>query len=229
MPDPFAHERLIDDLASSLRPVRRLPAPTWRACAWLSAILGMGLVMSLFADTASLASRFAVPDLRYAAFGAAATAVAAAMAAFQSSVPGRSSLWSLLPLPPLTLWLGASGLGCLRGWLAPGTDLPDAHEMRGCFVFLMAVSVPLSALLVLMLRRACPLRPTLTAALGGLAAASAAAALLVPFHPHDATATDLLVHCVAVLLIVGANGLLGGRLLDARRQVTGREKVRASL
>ena len=72
----------------------------------------------------------------------------------------------------------------------------------------------MSLLLVAMLRRACPLRPNLTAALGGLAAAAAAAALLVPFHPHDATATDLLVHLIAVLIIVGLNGLLGGRLLN---------------
>ena len=86
--------------------------------------------------------------------------------------------------------------------------------MRGCFVFLMSVSLPLSALVILMLRRACPLRPNLTAALGGLAAAAAAAALLVPFHPHDITATDLLVHLVAVGSVVGLNSIAGGRLLD---------------
>ncbi|ACK82016.1 conserved hypothetical protein [Methylorubrum extorquens CM4] len=86
--------------------------------------------------------------------------------------------------------------------------------MHGCFAFLMSVSLPLSVLLVTMLRRACPLRPNLTAALAGLAAAAGAAALLVPFHPHDATATDLLVHLVAVLIVVGLNGLLGARLLD---------------
>ena len=86
--------------------------------------------------------------------------------------------------------------------------------MRGCFVFLMGVSLPLSVLLVLMPWRACPLRPNLTAAIEGDAAAAAAAALLVPFHPGDATATDLLVHMVGVLVVVGMDGLVGGRLFD---------------
>ena len=110
----------------------------------------------------------------------------------------------------------SSGVGCLRQWTVPGTDLADAHEMGGCMVFLLGVSAPLSLALVLMLRRACPLRPNLTAALSGLAAAAAAAALLVPFHPHDATATDLLAHLVVVGAIIGANGLAGGRLLAGR-------------
>jgi hypothetical protein len=67
-----------------------------------------------------------------------------------------------------------------------------------------------------MLRRACPLQPNLTAALGGLAAAAAAATLLMPFHPHDATASDLLIHAVAVLGVIGLNGLAGSRLLGRR-------------
>lgn len=179
---------------------------------WSGAVLALGAILLPLSDGAGLQGRLGVPDLRYAALGAFLTAVAAAFAAFQSSVPGRSPAWTFLPLPPLVLWLGVSGLGCLRGWIAPGSNLAAPEEMRGCFVFLMSVSLPLSVLLVLMLRRACPLRPMLTAALGGLAAAAAAGALLVPFHPHDATATDLLVHLVAVLLVVGLNGLLGGRL-----------------
>jgi hypothetical protein len=157
--------------------------------------------------------RMHVPDLALAATGAVLTAVTAACAAFATSVPGRSAGWALLPLPPLALWIGASGLGCLREWAAPGTDIPGADTVMGCFSFLICVSVPLSALIVVMLRRACPLRPNLTAALGGLAVAAAAAALLMPVHPHDATATDLLIHAAAVAIIIGLNGLAGGRLL----------------
>ncbi len=217
MSEPARHDSLVEDLAAGLVPVRRLAPPGRRALAWCGAALALGLLILPFADTAGLELRLGVADLRYAGLGALLTAVAAAYAAFQTSVPGRSAAWALLPLPPLLLWIGASGLGCLRAWIAPGADIPDAGEMRGCFVFLMGASLPLSCLLVWMLRRACPLRPGLTAALGGLAASAAAAALLVPFHPHDATATDLAIHLAAVALIVGLNGLAGGRLLEPRR------------
>jgi hypothetical protein len=214
MSDPASHERLVEELARSLAPVRPLPGPGWRAVAWFSAVLALAILLLPLSDAASLQLRLGVPDLRYAALGAILTSMAAAFAAFQSSVPGRSRAWALLPIPPLVVWLGVSGLGCLRAWLAPASNLAETGEMRGCFVFLMGVSLPLSILLVTMLRRACPLNPSLTAALGGLAVAAAAAALLVPFHPHDATATDLAVHLVAVFIVVGLNGLLGGRILE---------------
>ncbi|GEL44657.1 hypothetical protein MEX01_52480 [Methylorubrum extorquens] len=218
MPDPAGHEQsvtdLVDDLALSLTPVRRLPGPGIRTLAWCGAVLVLGAALLPLADLSGLWARLGVADLRYAAVCAFLTCTCAAFAAFQSSVPGRSPAWALLPLPPLVLWIGFSGLGCLRGWIAPAANLAEPEEMRGCFAFLMSVSLPLSVLLVTMLRRACPLRSNLTAALGGLAAAAAAATLLVPFHPQDATATDLLVHLVAVLVVVGLNGLLGGRLLD---------------
>lgn len=205
---------LLDDLSGDLRPVRRLAPPAVRALGWFGAVLALTLVLAPFADLHAVRERLAVPDLGVAALGAVLTALCAALAAFQTSVPGRSRLWALLPLPPLALWLGASGLGCLRAWIAPESNLADAAEMRGCLYFLLGVSLPLSVLLVLMLRRACPMRPNLTALLAGLATAGAAAALLVPFHPHDATAIDLAMHALAVCAIIGLNGLAGGRLLD---------------
>lgn len=210
------HERLVEDLAGALEPVRPLPAPAARAGAWLGAALLLGLVLAAWSGTGGFLLRMGVPDLALAAAGAVLTAAAAAFAAFATSVPGRSAGWALLPLPPLVLWIGASGFGCLREWIAPGTDIPNAHTVTGCFGFLVCVSVPLSALIVVMLRRACPLRPNLTAALGGLAVAAAAAALLMPVHPHDATATDLLIHAAAVALVIAVNGLAGGRLLGRR-------------
>ncbi|AWN41369.1 NrsF family protein [Methylobacterium durans] len=217
MPDLDRHDRLVEELAGRLTPVRRLSAPGRRAVLWGGAALALGLLVLPFADLSGLHARLGVTDLRLAAVGAALTAAAAAVGAFQTSVPGRAAAWALLPLPPLALWLGASGLGCLRAWLAPASGIAEAEEMRGCFVFVMGVSLPLSVLLVLMLRRACPLRPNLTAALAGLAAAATAAALLVPLHPHDATATDLAVHAAAIVLVIGLNGLLGGRILDGSR------------
>jgi hypothetical protein len=56
------------------------------------------------------------------------------------------------------------------------------------------------------------LRPNLTLALGGLAAAGMAATLLNFFHPYDASVTDLVLHAVAVAVVVVANRLFGQRL-----------------
>lgn len=218
------HESLVDDLVGGLAPVRRLSPPAWRAAAWLAAVLALAAILMPMADMDGLRIRLATPDLRVAALGAGLTAVAAALAAFMTSVPGRSLRWALLPLAPAAFWIGASGLGCLRGWLAPGTTPADGHAMGGCLAFLVGVSLPLSVLLVAMLRRACPLHPNLTAALGGLAAAAAAATLLVPFHPHDATATDLLIHAVTVLGVIGLNGIFGGRLLGGGPDASRRDR-----
>jgi hypothetical protein len=82
-------------------------------------------------------------------------------------------------------------------------------------VFVIVVSLPLSILLTVMLRRGYALRPGLVAIVGGLASAAAAATLLNFFHPFDAIVTDLLVHVGAIALVVAVNGIFGGRLLQA--------------
>ena len=85
-------------------------------------------------------------------------------------------------------------------------------EARDCLVFIIFLSVPLSALLLVMLRRAYPLYPALTATTGGLAVTATAATLLHFFHPYDAAATDLVDHAAAVARVIGANRVLGGRV-----------------
>jgi hypothetical protein len=150
-----------------------------------------------------------------AVFGSALTAVLAAIAAFELSLPDAPRAWAWLPLPGALLWVAASSLGCLRVWFLPDTHVAELGESRDCLIFIVSLSVPLSALLFLMLRRACPLRPGLTAAVGGLAVAAAAATLLNFFHPYDVAATDLAVHGIAVALVVGANRALASRILTA--------------
>lgn len=215
MSDGSRHDALIDGLVTGLRPSGRRPAPWRLALAWTALVLGLAVLLAPWVDWVSLGARMRVADLRWATIGAGLTAVTAAWAAFQTGVPGRAPAWALLPLPSAALWIGASGVGCLRAWTIPAAE-PTTHEaMGGCLAFILAFSLPLSLTLVAMLRRACPLRPGLTAALGGLAAASGAATLLVLFHPHDATAEDLLVHLAVVAAVIAANGLLGGHALGA--------------
>ena len=213
------HERLISDLAAGLTPVRRLRPPLVRALGWLAVVAATAVVLAMIADLPALERRLsATPDMWLAVAGSAATAILSAVAAFQLSLPDARRALALLPLPAALLWIGASGVGCLRAWLVPGTHVADMGETRDCLVFIIGLSVPLSALLIVMLRRACPLQPALTAAIAGLAAAAAAATLLNFFHPFDAAATDLAVHAGAVALVITVNRAFSERLLATKFQ-----------
>ncbi|WP_266169564.1 NrsF family protein [Dyella subtropica] len=217
MSDVRRHEVLIDALGAELVPVRRLPPPWLRSLGWLLVVSAIAVVLLWHYGVADMLHRWAgTPDLAWAAVGACLTAITAAWAAFSLGVPGRRARWAWLPLPPALLWLGASGFGCLREWIAPATHVASMHEASDCLLFIVSFSVPLSALLVWLLRRACPLRPVLTAVMIGLASAAASASLLEICHAFDAAGTDLLMHSLAVALVIGANAAMGGRLLQPR-------------
>jgi hypothetical protein len=214
-----AHELLIRDLATDLTPVRRLRSPSVRTFSWLAIVAATAVVLAMIADLSALGHRLiAAPDLWLAVTGSTLTTILAAFAAFQLSLPDARPGWALLPLPATLLWIGASGLGCLRIWFVPGTHVANPSEMRDCLIFVVGLSLPLSALLIIMLRRGCPLQPGLTAATAGFAAAAAAATLLNFFHPFDVAAIDLAVHALAVSLVIAGNRALGGRLLTTNFQ-----------
>ena len=216
MPHADAHERLIEELATDLRPVRRLRPPGLRALAWLAVVGASAAGLAAVSDLGAVRDRLvAVPDTWLALAGSVLTAVLAAVAAFQLGLPDRRPAWALLPLPAAALWLAASGLGCLRSWTLPGAYPASPSDTMDCLAFILGLSAPLSALLVLMLRRAATLQPGLTAAMAGLASAAAAATLLTVVHPFDASAVDLAVHVGAVLAVVAANRAWGGWLLEA--------------
>lgn len=213
-PSP-SQQALIERLGNQLVPVRRLLSPTVRTTGWLLVVALVALALLHHYGAASMLQRFdATPDLGWAGLGAVATAICAAWAAFALSVPGRAAGLAWLPLPGALVWIGASGLGCLRQVVAPGTSLSSMHQSVDCLTFIVSFSVPLSALMIVLLRRACPLRPVLTAVLVGLASAAASASLLEICHAYNAAATDLLTHAAAVALVVAANAAMGGRLLS---------------
>ena len=207
------HDRLILDLAADLRPVRRLSPPLLRALVWLAVLAGLALALAAFANLEAVWQRIgAAPDLWLAVIGSAMTAILAAVAAFELSLPDATRAWAALPLPAALLWVGASGFGCLRDFIAPQSHVAVMSETADCLMFIVFLSVPLSALLFAMLRRGYPLYPGLTAVIGGLAVAAAAASLLNFFHPYDAAATDLLVHAVAVTVVIAGIRALSGRI-----------------
>jgi hypothetical protein len=214
MSDTSRHEALIDALGAELTPVRRLASPWRRAVGWLLVVAVMAIVLFVRYGAGTMLHRWAMaPDLGWAAIGAVITAITASLSAFVLAVPGRSLRWMWLPVPSAVLWIGASGLGCLRAHI-PGMPVLDLQGANHCLVFIVSFSIPLSGLLIWLLRRACPLRPLLTAVMVGLASASASASLLEICHNFDAAATDLLMHAVAVAIVIVANTLLGGRLLS---------------
>jgi hypothetical protein len=211
-----ANERLICDLASDLAPVQRLRPPSVRAFTWLAVVVATAIVLAVIADLSAFGHRLnAAPDMWLSVTGSTLTAILAAIAAFQLSLPDARRTWALLPVPATLLWIVASGAGCLRTWFLPGTHVADLSEARDCLIFIVGLAMPLSALLIIMLRRAYPLQPELTALIAGLASAAAAATLLNFFHPFDAAATDLAVHVFAVTIVIGANWGVSGRLLAA--------------
>ena len=209
-----SYNRLIEALGADLTPVRRLAPSGLRALSWLIIVGAIALALATVSDVSAMSRRLmAAPDMWLAAIGSLVTAVLAAVAAFQLSLPDRKPAWALLPLPAAVVWIGASGIGCLRSWFVPETHPASLGETETCLMFILGLSVPLSVLLIGMLRRGCPLRPNLTLVISGLACASAAATLLNFIHPYHATATDLAVHAFAVATVILANAIFGGRLL----------------
>lgn len=213
MPDGGDISRLIGDLGADLKPVRRVP-PSWlRAFVWLGVVLAVALFLVV---TRTLLPALGIvgndPFMLPGAYASLATAALAAVAAFELSLPDRSDAWILLPLPPLVVWIALNGLGCLATLAIPGAQT-SPFQFMVCLGLIFAISLPLTVAMIVMLRRARPLRPLRVALLGGLAASGAAATLLVLIHPHDSAVLDLAAHAVAVALIVGLNVLLGGRLL----------------
>ncbi len=195
-------EALIEQLAGMAGPVRRLRPPLVRAALWLSVVAAIGVVsILLFSNLQVFARRAQDPKLVLELIGTLFTGVAGIIAAFHLSLPDRSRLWALLPLPPLMLWIAASGYSCYRHWLAFGPNGWQIGESGDCFVFILGVSAPLGAALYFVLRKARPLDPVATAALGGAGVAGLAAFLLQFFHPFDVTFMDLGIHLAAVLAV----------------------------
>jgi hypothetical protein len=209
-------DQLIGSLGRQLQAVKPLRAPLWRALLWLAPVgLLAALAVSRHANQAALS--LMTGELRVTLECAAAllTAVASIVSAFYLSVPDRSDLWRFAPLPPLALWLATSSLGCLRNGIGLGAAGARLGESAGCFKFILMVSVPLAALLFLVLRRARPLMPLRVALCGALGVAALAAFVLQFFHPFEVTLVDLAMHALAVTLIVAVAALVNRSALSA--------------
>ena len=198
-------DQLIGALAQGLAPVRPLLPPVLRALLWLTAAaLLIGAAVLRWADLGAFLARNAEPRMALENAATLLTGITAVVAAFYLSLPDRTSLWRYAPLPPLALWIATSGLGCLHNGAGLGPAGDRFGESTNCFIFIVMVSLPLSALLYAVLRRARPLEPLPVALTAALGVAALAAFALQFFHRFDTTVIDLAAHLIAVVTVIGS-------------------------
>lgn len=204
---------LIETLAANMKPVRRLRPPVMRAACWL---LLAALVVALLAVSQGMRPDLPqrLHDLTFAGgvAGAALTGVLAAVAAFLVSLPDRSRLWLLLPMPAMALWLSNIGYQCLTQWISVGPNGVSLGEATRCLATLVLTSLPLSLAMLVMLRYAAPLRPTAVTLMGSLSVAAITATALSLFHAGDATVMVIMFNIGTGALFVGLGGLFGRRM-----------------
>jgi hypothetical protein len=198
---------LIAALGRDAKPVRRLRPPAPRAALWLCfAVAVIGMLVLHHGLRPDLVRRFGEGEFLLEWLGALATGLGATLGAFHLSLPGRSARWMLAPLPGLGLWLFSMGYGFWADWLRLGPDGFLLGTSFPCFAFIAAVTLPLSAGLLFLLRYAAPVRPVAVAVLATLSVAALAAAGQSMMHGLD----------TAIMLLIWHLGTIGLLLLLAR-------------
>jgi hypothetical protein len=210
-------DELISVLARTSAPVQPLPNPWLRAAVWLALSLVYAtlvtVMMGVRPDLLAMIGDFRF-DIEQGA--ALATGVAAATAAFAVTIPGYDRRVLFAPAPPLAIWLGSLGQGCLSAWMTQGAA---GLQLRSDWLCLPAIvvagAVPAIAI-VLMLRRGAPLLPHTTIALAGLAAAGIGNFALRFFHAEDASIMVLVWQFGTVAILTAVSGSLGRYVLKWR-------------
>jgi hypothetical protein len=210
-------DRLIQALADTAKPVHPLPRPWVRTASWLAiAIPYMALVVYVMSPRADLMAKIAEARYLIEQLAALATGIAAAVAAFATTIPGYSRKVLLLPVLPLAVWLGSLGQGCISAWIAFGPTGLSLQPDWFCFPAIMLVGAIPAVAMVAMLRRGAPLMPCTTVTLGGLAAAGLGSFGLRLFHPQDASLMVLVWQFGSVFILAALAGLMGRHILNWR-------------
>lgn len=207
--------------------MRRLKPPLVRAGLWLLfAALLLGLIGVAHGLRPDILDCVREPRFAVAMFGSLATGILAALASFRVSLPDRSRLWLVLPLPALALWVSAVGYGCLTDWVTIGPDGVRLGEAVRCFATLLLTSAPLSIAMLVMLRYAALLRAAEVSLTGGLAVAAMTSFALSLFHDLDATMMILIWNLgsaviLATLVAVFGNSIFAWMAARVMPQVEG--------
>jgi hypothetical protein len=171
-------ERLIDELASGLEPVRRLPRAAWLAGAWLAFgwlsatafTLGVAPLRPGVLEEIAGSPRFDLELLAGLATGIAATVAAGALAFT------REGSWRIVgaPLALLALWAGLVGLRLLD----PALEGSMLGKRGHCMVEILVYALAPLLLGLALARRLAPLDRRWCAALVALAAGAIPALLM---------------------------------------------------
>lgn len=210
-------DKLIQTLVDTAKPVRPLQHPWVRSALWLAiAVPYMALVVYVMSPRADLMTKLTETRFLFEQFAALATGIAAAVAAFASTIPGYSRKALFLPALPLAAWLGALGQGCVSVWLQYGPSGLTLRPDWFCFPAIVLVGAIPAVAMVTMLRRGAPLMPCTTVALGGLAAAGLGNFGLRLFHPQDASLMVLVWQVGSVFILTALSACLGRYVLNWR-------------
>jgi hypothetical protein len=208
-------EKLIGSLSEAATPVRPLRHPLLRAALWLvfamSVIVGLAYIKGIHHD---LGLRFSRREFELEWIASVLTGFGATLAAFYVSMPDRSPWWSILPVPGLAMWLFATGYGCYADWIRLGPNGFILGTSFECLGFIALSTIPLSAVLLYLLRYAAPVRPVLTTILATFSVAALGGAGQSLTHHFDTTLMILAWHAGTTALLLGLARLLGPRYLQ---------------
>jgi hypothetical protein len=194
-------DALIRDLVATAKPVKPLARPEVRALGWtVFALLAVTAVMAIHGiDPGQVGAVLSDPRALGEAVATLATAISAAIAAFQSTVPGAGRRWFFVPFVSLAAWVLLTGAGCAADYAAMG---PSAFGLRldtDCFLPGAIAAAVLTLVLVVLLKRGAPLVPRWTLVFAGMAVAAAVNFGLLVLHEGDISFMLLVWHTGYVL------------------------------
>ena len=207
-------DRLIRSLAESVEPVTPLRRPLLRTAAWMAiAVVYLAVLVTVMSPREDLGRRMQEPRFLIEQTAALFTGLTAAAAAFATVVPGYPRRVLLLPLLPLSAWVGTVTIAALGEYTTSGASVLTWQLDWACVRTILAgASVPGIAM-GLMSRRGAPVTPRLSAACGALAAVGLGNLGVCLFHPHSSDLILLFWHCGTVLALTALAGLAGAQLL----------------
>jgi hypothetical protein len=204
-------EELIRTLSHDLTAVKPLQRPWNRTMRWLGILIPYCAVAVLLLHfVGKLPSPLMDSQFLWEQAFAILTGVTAAMAAFASTIPGRSRSYLLWPILPMMGWLATLGQACFRNE-SGGVTLQ--HNLL-CLPFIIILGTPPAFILWFMLRRGAPLTPSWTAGLGALAAAGFGNFCVRLVHAEDVSLMLIVWHIGGIFLLTAATSAFGRSLLN---------------